>query len=93
MTITGNTFSDAREDLISLISDQYKSLHGVRPRHAYAEMRRMSVAELRSKLDALDAEVVEMLAQERADAAKRDAIRGGAFVGDAAPVNPFEQLR
>ena len=53
-----------KEELIQMISDQYKSLHGIRPRWEYAEMRGETIEQLQQRLDKLDAEVAEMLAGE-----------------------------
>ena len=81
-----------KDELIQMISDQYKSLHGIRPRWEYAEMRGETIEQLQQRLDKLDAEVAGELRQERADAESRDAIRSGAWIGNAEPVHPFMEL-
>jgi predicted small metal-binding protein len=81
-----------KEELIQMISDHYKSLHGIRPRWEYAEMRGETIEQLQQRLDKLDADVADELRQERADAERRNAIRDGAWIGNAEPVNPFSNL-
>ena len=61
-----------QEQLYSEYSDYFKSVHGIRPRWAYA----YSEAELEEALDSLDAEAEEEFARQDADDKLRRELEG-----------------
>lgn len=55
--------NDERNDLISYISDEYKGLHGIRPR--WIKFSEMTLQELREEANRLEAEIKAEIARER----------------------------
>jgi hypothetical protein len=66
---------DIRDDLIGYISDEYKSVHGIRPR--WMNFSDMSLAELREEADRIEQMVIEDIRKDelKAQREEEEAIR------------------
>lgn len=75
---------EIKADLFNIISDQYKSLHGFRPRGIY-NVAEMTVEELRAELSdltaAIEADIKAEEAQAKADREEREWLRFHYIIG------------